>query len=156
MRASASVLVAAPLAVVRDVVMDFEAYPSFLETTTRAQVLREGRGAWEVRFWLRLVRELRYTLELLERPGSAPGAVRIEWTLVEGAFRANDGSWELIPEGPGSTRANYEVDLKLGMYVPRSILNTLLEVSLPANLEAFRSRAEAIARAGSGSAPGDG
>lgn len=132
-----------PPSAVMAVICDFASYPRFLPDTEEATVLRtEPAGRWTVRFAVRIIRRIEYTL-LLERH-EGPGATqRLTWSLVEGAFKANNGGWVLEPlDGGTRTRATYTLDLDIGMFVPGSVLKTLLEHNLPATLEAFKARAE--------------
>lgn len=121
------------------VITDFSAYPSFLPEMEEATVLRYDGQVWIVRFALRVLRRLDYTLRLEAR---SPTVLR--WSLVEGAFKANNGGWDLTPLGEGDrTRADYHVDLDVGTFVPGSLMKTLVHSSLPATLAAFKKEAEA-------------
>jgi coenzyme Q-binding protein COQ10 len=120
-------------------VTDFAAYPRFLPEMEEATVLRQEGDVWVVRFAIRVVRRLEYTLRLEKL-----SPTRLRWSLVEGMFKANNGGWQLSPAADGAhTRADYEIALEIGMFVPGSVLKTLVETSLPATLEAFRREAEA-------------
>lgn len=134
-----SVEIRVPPARLMDVICDFGAYTRFVPDMIESTVLRSGEGEWTVKFALSFIRRVEYTL-LLRREGD----LRLTWSLVEGHFKANSGSWELEPlDGGVATRATYTLDLDLGMFVPGSVLKTLVEHNLPAMLEAFRVRAEA-------------
>ncbi len=120
-------------------VTDFAAYPRFLPEMMESTVLRHEGDVWVVRFAVRVVRRLEYTLRLHKE-----SPTRLRWTLVEGAFKGNDGGWDLTPLADGKrTRADYHIDLEIGMFVPGSVLKTLIETSLPATLSAFKKEAEA-------------
>lgn len=137
-RASLSVDIDAPPAVVMDVITDFASYPRFLPDMSAASVVRQGEGSWEVRFTLRLIRDLIYTLQLTRE-----GAHTLRWTLLEGAFKSNEGRWTLSPLGDGGqTRARYDIDVAVGMYVPGNIVRSLVERSLPETLAAFKAESE--------------
>ena len=124
-----------------DVISDYERYPQFLSDMEAAQVVREDGSVRDVAFTLNLIKRLRYTLRLTEqRP------VRVSWTLVEGMFKRNSGSWTLEEVGPGRTRATYSIDLSVGVFVPGAITQRLVGKTLPATLEAFKARAEGLAR----------
>jgi len=120
-------------------IIDFAAYPTFLPETRQTEVvLREG-AAWEVRFTVRVIRTLQYTLRL-EQEGDRV----LRWSLVEGVFASNDGSWTLEPlDGGARTRATYDIDVQVGMYVPGNIIRSLVETALPRTLERFKAEAEA-------------
>lgn len=129
-----------PPSVLMGVITDFAQYPSFLPDMEEATVLRVDGNVWTVRFAVRIVRRMDYTLEL-----SRTGDTGLAWALVEGAFKLNSGSWELAPIDDGAgTRATYTLELDLGMFVPGSVLKTLLEQNLPATLQAFKVRAEGL------------
>jgi ribosome-associated toxin RatA of RatAB toxin-antitoxin module len=141
------VVVDVPPSVLMTVLTDFGAYPLFLPAMEEASVLARSedgaRASWTVRFAIRIVRRLSYTLRL-ERDGD----LRLRWSLLEGAFRSNDGGWTLEPlDGGSRTRATYEVDLDVGMFVPGSVIKTLVDQDLPRTLAAFKARAEARAGA---------
>ena len=123
---------------VMDVITDFRAYPDFLPEMEAVQILREAAGEWEVRFDLRVIRRLTYTLRLVRT-----SALKVEWSLIEGAFRANDGGWTLEGLDEGTrTRATYGIDLQVGMFVPGNIVRSLTERSLPETLGRFKAEAE--------------
>jgi ribosome-associated toxin RatA of RatAB toxin-antitoxin module len=132
------VLVDVPPAALMAVLCDFAAYSTFLPDMEESTVLRDEGSRWTVRFAVRIIRRIEYTL-LLERHGDD----RLTWSYVGGAFKANSGGWTLTEEAPGRTRAVYDLDLDLGMFVPGSVVRTLLDHNLPATLQAFKHRAEA-------------
>lgn len=122
------------------VVTDYASYPEFLSDMESAELLRrEGEHA-EARFTLNLIKRISYTLKLTER---APYEVR--WSLGQGPFKRNDGSW-LIEERPGGgIRATYNIEVAVGVFLPGSIVNRLVGKTLPATLESFKARAELLA-----------
>lgn len=143
----------APLSLVLEVLEDFERYPELLPDFVSARVLAREPKAFEVAFSLRVVRVLSYTLRLVEEPIDDGGVV-LRWTLVEGAFRTNDGRWTLRPtRGGQSTHAVYEIALRPGMFIPRTLENSLVRHTLPAMLSAFKKRAEELALAAVTSGP---
>ncbi|MCK6505993.1 SRPBCC family protein [Myxococcota bacterium] len=149
-RARQQVEIDAPPAVVLDVICDFGAYPAFLPWLRQVEVVRHERAgpgqprpAWEVRFHLDLIRPLQYTLRLEQDPAGDDGSLGLRWSLVEGAFRANDGSWSLAPLGDGTrTRAIYEIELQTGAWVPTYVMRSIEGRDLPALLDRFRAEAE--------------
>jgi ribosome-associated toxin RatA of RatAB toxin-antitoxin module len=134
-----SVLVAAPPDRFAAVLTDFANYPRFCPDLEEAVVLRSEAAAWDVRFVLRIIRRMEYTLRVARE-----GAYGLQWSLIEGVFRSNTGRWSVAP-AEGGTLATWEVDLDLGMYLPGCVRNTLERQHLPAMLDAFRTRAEALA-----------
>ncbi len=143
--ATSTIEINVPPAVLMAVITDFEAYPSFVTDMQSARVLShdvgEGREVWNVAFSLNMIRKLSYTLRLERR-----GLESVRWSLAEGSFRTNEGGWTLVPLDSGArTRATYEVDLDVGMFIPGSVMKTLIQHNLPSTLAAFKARAEARA-----------
>jgi ribosome-associated toxin RatA of RatAB toxin-antitoxin module len=121
------------------VITDFEAYPDFLPDIVDAKVVSAEDGSWEVRFALHLIRRLDYTLRLVQE-----NPHRIRWTLIEGLFRKNSGGWEIeVLEEGSRVRAHYDIEIQVGMFLPGTLVNTLVQKSLPDMLACFKTRAEA-------------
>lgn len=136
---------------VMSVITDFTAYPEFLPEMQAVEVLRTAPAEWEVRFTVRVIRELTYALRLRQ-----PSPERLDWTLIEGAFKANDGGWELEPlDGGARTRATYRIDLQVGMFVPGNIVRSLTQRSLPDTLARFKAEAERRAAVALGGGVGE-
>ena len=96
-----------------------------------------------MRFGLSLIRELSYTLKLTQI-----GPNLLNWTLLEGAFRSNEGGWVLNPSDDGGrTTAEYRIDVSMSTFVPGNILRSLVERGLPETLGRFKAEAERRARA---------
>lgn len=136
--ATRSIVINAPVERVFDVVTDYARYPEFL--TEAKKVTTSGRQGNEVlvHYEIELMKRIRYTIRVKEtRP------TKMEWSFVEGeVMKDNKGSWVLEPLGEGQTRATYTAELALGPLVPKTIVNALVEGSLPKMLEAFKRRAE--------------
>lgn len=138
--ASRSIVIEVPPAALMRVITDWSSYPRFLPDMEETTLIRGQDGDWTVKFAVRIIRRVEYTLRLVRE-----GETRLRWSLVEGAFKSNDGGWDLEPVAGGAhTRATYTVDIDLGMFIPGSVLKTLLEHNLPATLAAFKKRAESI------------
>ena len=143
--ATSTIEINVPPGVLMEVITDFEAYPSFVTDIQSARVVShdvaEGREVWNVAFTLNMIRRLNYTLRLERR-----GQESVRWSLVEGSFRTNEGGWTLTPLDHGTrTLATYVVDLDVGMFIPGSVMKTLIQHNLPSTLAAFKARAEARA-----------
>jgi len=120
------------------VITDFEAYPDFIPEMVSAKILRQTGDIWEVAFGIHVVRRLDYTLRLVK---ASP--TRVEWSLVSGVFRSNTGSWQLTALSDGQrTKAEYTVDIQVGMFLPGSLVRSLVGKSLPSMLTKFKARAE--------------
>lgn len=122
------------------VITDFESYPEFIPEMVSARIVRHNGDTWEVAFGIHVVRRLDYTLKLVK-----VSPTRIEWKLVTGVFKSNEGSWNLVGLNEGTrTHAEYTVDIQVGMFLPGSLVRSLVGKSLPAMLEKFKERAEAV------------
>ncbi len=144
--AHATVVIGASPADVCAVITDFANYPEFVPDVAQAVVLRTVPGdtpEWTVRFSLRVVRPIGYTLRLWAEPVHPDGTRVVRWSLVEGSvLRANEGSWTLSPCAEGTT-VLYEVSVELALYVPSSLTRLLAGTNLPLMLTAFKDRLEA-------------
>lgn len=121
-----------------ELVTDFESYPSFVPNQSGARILSRDGDRFRVEFELSVAKKLTYVLDLVGTPGRG-----LRWTLVSGdMMKTNTGGWTLEALGDGRTRATYDIDVALKGFVPRSITRSLIERTLPANLEAFRLEAE--------------
>jgi ribosome-associated toxin RatA of RatAB toxin-antitoxin module len=138
--ASRSIVVNAPPEKVYDIVIAYDRYPEWLPEVKKIQTSdRKGNEVkvhYEVDF---KIKTIRYTiLAKEERPK------KMSWSFIEGeVMKDNKGSWVLEPEGEGRTKVTYNVEVAVGPLVPKSILNTLVDQSLPKMLEAVKRRAEA-------------
>ncbi len=138
--ARARALIAAPPEAVWNGITDYAHYNEFMPFTTVSDVKRrEGDTVWfytELSFPLKTIR---YEIKLkLDKP-----RWRVDWTLVEGDLRSNEGSWQLEPYGPGGgeTFAIYTVYVAPGFSIPGFILNKMTQASLPQLIQAVRKRA---------------
>lgn len=121
-----------------ELVTDFESYPSFVPNQSAVRIIEGEDDHWRAEFELLVARRLHYVLDLTGVPGES-----LTWTLVCGdMMQTNNGGWVLEALPDGRTRATYRIDVALKGFVPRSITRTLIERTLPANLEAFRLEAE--------------
>jgi ribosome-associated toxin RatA of RatAB toxin-antitoxin module len=136
-----SVEINAPVEKVWKVISDYEKYPEFLRESKRVTVSnRTDKGC-------RIANEIsvagatvKYTLDMVE---TVP--TKIRWSLVEGQFmKSNNGGWDLVSLGPNKTRADYQIELSVGMLVPKTILNALVDSNLPEMFAAFKKRIEGM------------
>ena len=113
-----SIVIAAPMARVAEVICDFPRYPEWVSAMRRVEVVEEYEDGYarSVRFVIdALVLQDEYTLEY----EYAEDLSRIEWHLVEssGMQRAQDGSYDLVDRGDGSCTVTYtlSVEMAIGM-----------------------------------------
>ena len=123
------------------VITDFASYSSFIPEMKECKIVSSGEGTWDVCFKIHMIRSLEYTLRLVQR-----SPTHVEWSLVSGVFKSNNGSWRLEPINGGSvTRATYSVDISVGMFIPKTVVKNLVGKSLPVMLGQFKRRAESMA-----------
>lgn len=141
--ASRSITINVPAEHLFDTITEYESYPDFIPETLGVEVLKrskkkDGTRVSEVKFDIKVIKQVDYTLRLTEEPNE-----RVSWELVEGrVFKTNSGSWELKAAGKGKTEATYTVDITIGLLVPQAITNMLVGSSLPKMLEQMKDRAE--------------
>ena len=137
--ASRSIVVNAPPEKVYDIVTHYDRYPEWLTEVKKIHTSERKSGEVKVHYEVDFkIKTIRYTiLAREERPK------RMSWSFVEGeVMKDNKGSWVLEPEGEGRTRVTYSVEVTVGPLVPKSILNALVDQSLPKMLDALKRRAE--------------
>jgi coenzyme Q-binding protein COQ10 len=136
--ATRSIVINAPVEKVFDVITQYEKYGEFLSEVKEVRTSGRQGNEVNVHYKIDVVKTIKYTIRAKEeRP------TRMSWTFVEGEFmKDNKGHWLLEPAGEGKTKATYTVEMALGALVPKSVVNALVETSLPKMLEAFKRRAE--------------
>ncbi len=73
---------------------------------------------------------------------SPDGSFKRAWTHRGGDFRANQGSWTLVPIRSGAaTLATYEALMEPNVPIPNWILRQAQQVTLPSMLEGLRKQA---------------
>ncbi|NOJ77358.1 type II toxin-antitoxin system RatA family toxin [Myxococcus xanthus] len=137
--ASRTIIVNAPIEKVFDVITQYERYPEFLPEVKGIRTENRKGNTVDVHYKVDVVKTINYSIHVTEeRP------TRMSWTYVKGEFmKDNQGSWVLVSEGEGKTKATYTVEMALGALVPKSVVSALVETSLPKMLDAFKRRFEA-------------
>lgn len=135
--ASRSIVINAPAERIFDIITDYEKYPEFLPEVKAVRVTGKGTPQTDVHYEVDVMKRIKYTVRMKEeRPRS------VSWTFVTGeVMKDNKGSWTLEPQGD-KTHVTYQLEMALGAFVPKSIVNALAETQLPKMLEAFKQRAE--------------
>jgi len=136
--ATRSIVIAAPAEQVFDVITDYDRYAEFLPEVKQVQSSGRKGNEVDVGYGIDLIKRIHYTLHMVEdRPRS------VRWTFVKGeVMKDNRGSWTLESLPDGKTRATYTIEVGVGPLVPRSVVNALVDQSLPKMLEAFKKRVE--------------
>ena len=140
--ATRSITINAPREKVFDVISDVERYPEFLPEVKGIKVSNKRGAECDVHYVAEVVKTIKYTVHIKEeRP------TRVSWSFVDGEFmKDNRGSWVLEDLGNDTTKATYNIEVTLGALVPKTIVNALVDTSLPKLLENFKKRAESLAK----------
>jgi len=137
-KAQRSIEIDVPPKKVYQVITDFAAYPEFVADVNEVKLIKSGKDEWEAEFGVKIVKQISYTIKLTGKPGKS-----LEWTLVKGFMKKNDGGWLLEPlDGGKRTKATYTVDIEFGLLVPKALINTVMEANFPKMLNAFKKRCE--------------
>jgi coenzyme Q-binding protein COQ10 len=136
--ATRSIVINAPVEKVFDVIVQYDKYPQFLPEVKEVRTSDRKGNELHVHYKVDVMKTIKYSIRVKEeRP------TRMSWSFIEGEFmKDNKGSWVLEPAGEGKTKATYTVEMALGALVPKTIVNALVETSLPKMLDAFKRRAE--------------
>lgn len=121
------------------VIWDVAGYPAFLKDMRNVKILRDGETQKQAEFTLKLIKEVKYTVDLVGVPGKS-----VRWTLLKGFMKKNDGGWTLRDLGNGRTEAVYDIDLELPALVPGRIIKMLQEKELPKMMESFARRIKGL------------
>jgi coenzyme Q-binding protein COQ10 len=136
--ATKSIEINAPVQKVFDVLKEYEKYGEYLSEVKKVRTSNRQGNEVTVHYEVDVVKTIKYSIRMREE---APH--RLSWTFVEGEFmKDNKGSWVLEPVGNDRTKATYTVEMALGALVPKSIVNALVETSLPKMLDAVKKRVE--------------
>lgn len=135
---SQTIAIHAPIKIVYETIVDFESYVDFLPEMKSAHVDWCEDAEMDASFIISVIKEIRYTLHFNLRPPQ-----EVAWELKRGdLFKKNSGSWRLKSLKPERTEAKYSLELELGLWVPKSITQSLVEKTLPETLKRFKNRAE--------------
>lgn len=132
--------VAAPPARTIDVLWDHEKFPQFMPNAKTSRVL-EGKGNDVVVEQVGGQGPINVTLVTRRhRAGN-----HIDWKLVRGDVRQNDGSWDAAAT-PGGTLLTYKVHVVPKGPVPNRVTAFLQKQALPAMCKAVRQRVESVTK----------
>ncbi|MGE0614898.1 MAG: type II toxin-antitoxin system RatA family toxin [Bacteriovoracia bacterium] len=122
-----------------DVITKYEAYPEFVDGVSRIEVERKGPGQSRVKYWLKLIKDIEYVVNMQENREHG----EVKWTLAESSFlNKNEGGWKLTAAGPGRTKVHYSLEVEFKVPVPGLILRGLIKSTLPSTVESFVKRAK--------------
>jgi ribosome-associated toxin RatA of RatAB toxin-antitoxin module len=138
--ATRSIIINAPVEKCYSIISDYERYSEFLPEVKRTRTANRRGNEVDVHYEAEVVKIIKYTVHIKEdRPSG------LSWTLLEGEFmKENRGGWVLEAEGEGRTRATYNIAVEVGLLVPKTIINVLVDTQLPKLLENFKKRIETM------------
>ncbi len=138
--ATRSIVINAPMDKVWAAISDYEKYPQFLPEVKGLRVFNRKGTECDVEYSAEVVKIIKYTVHMKEE---APR--KLSWSFVNGEYmKDNKGGWVLEDAGNGTTKATYNIEVVLGMLVPKTIVTVLVDTQLPKLLENFKKRAESL------------
>jgi coenzyme Q-binding protein COQ10 len=136
--ATRSIVINAPMEKMFAIIVDYEKYPEFLPEVKKIRLSNRKGNEVDVHYDAEIVKNVKYTLRLKEEKPN-----KVSWSFIEGEYmKDNRGSWVLEDLGGDKIKATYSIEVTVGMLVPKSIVNALVDSQLPKTLEAFKRRAE--------------
>ena len=102
-----------------------------------SRIIERDSSRTIAQFTIKVIKEVTYTLAMEEEE---PHTLR--WTLVDGPFMRNSGFWALRELKNGHTHAHYSVDVRVGVFVPKRISDTVVGKTMPTILNHFKDYAE--------------
>ena len=131
-----------PLNKIYQAIIDYKAYPSFVDGMKSVDVQNESADGATVKFNLSLVKEIAYTLKLSHKKDQ-----EVSWTLVNGdMMKSNNGKWTLKDLGNNKTEVTYNLEIELKGFLPGlgMIEKTLVNTNLPLTMKAFGKKAASL------------
>lgn len=120
------------------VISDYERYPEFLPEVKKIRTMNRRGNEVDVQYEAEVVKVIKYTVHMREEAPS-----KVSWSFIDGEFmKDNKGGWTLEDAGNGTTKATYTIAVEVGMLVPKTIVNALVDTQLPKLLENFKKRIE--------------
>lgn len=126
----------------KEVVLDFEKYPEFLDEVKRVEVKERTDEVALVTFFVEVsVGGLEVKTEYTVRYELSDSVIK--WTLDSSPdLSKNDGTWTLEETDDGEVRASYESELITSLPIPEEVQKIFADEQLPKMMQAFRDRAE--------------
>ena len=120
------------------VISDYERYSEFLPEVRKIKTSNRRGAEVDVHYEAEVVKVIKYTVHMKEEKPN-----RVSWTFIDGEFmKDNKGGWVLEDAGNGTTKATYSIEVTVGLLVPKTIVNALVDTQLPKLLENFKKRIE--------------
>lgn len=125
----------APIDLCFQAAADVARYPEFLKATKSVQVFGSG-NVYEAEFTIDVMKPIVYRLRF---ETNAPK--EITWTFVKGeVIKGNEGYWRFTELSESRTKVEYGIQLKFGLFVPKSVEKKLTEKQLPGLIHSFSKR----------------
>ena len=138
--ASRSIVFNAPVEKCFAVISDYERYPEFLPEVRKIKTANRRGVEVDVHYEAEVVKVIKYAVHMKEEKPT-----RVSWTFIDGEFmKDNKGGWVLESRPDGKTHATYNIEVQVGLLVPKTIINVLVDTQLPKLLENFKKRIEAM------------
>ncbi len=137
--AEKSIAINAPIEKVFDVIADFASYEKFLPEIENSEVIEEVEGRKIVAFRMNLMQTVNYTLDFaLNKPAE------ITWKFINGddILKDNSGTWNLTELESEVIDVNYKINVDFNVWLPSSVVESLLNDHLPKMLNHFKERIE--------------
>lgn len=131
-----------PVAKMYQAIVDYKAYPQFVDGMKSVEVVNQAGEAATVKFNLSLIKEVTYTLKLTGDKDKT-----VSWSLVSGdMMKVNNGKWTLKDLGGNKTEVTYSLEVELKGFFPGlgMIEKTMVSTNLPMNMKAFAKRAASL------------
>jgi ribosome-associated toxin RatA of RatAB toxin-antitoxin module len=136
--ASRSIVFNAPVERCFAVISDYERYPEFLPEVKGIKTSNRRGAEVDVQYQAEVVKIIKYTVHMKEEKPT-----RVSWTFIDGEFmKDNRGGWVLESLPDGKTKATYNIEVEVGLLVPKTVITVLVDSQLPKLLENFKRRIE--------------
>jgi len=120
------------------IISDYERYPEFLPEVKRIKTANRRGAEVDLHYEAEVIKMIKYAVHIHEEKPT-----KVSWTLIDGEFmKDNRGGWVLEPLADGTTKATYNIAVEVGLLVPKTIVNALVDTQLPRLLENFKKRIE--------------
>jgi ribosome-associated toxin RatA of RatAB toxin-antitoxin module len=140
-----SQLIAAPAPRIRQILLDFGAYPGWQAGVAECRVLESTAEHWIVETVVDVkLSRVRYVARYRVEGGDAGDWDTLRWDYVRGDLKDLRGRYTLRPQGPQTTLVTVDIAFDLGFFLPGPIKNTIRDRSVRTSLESLRKVAESV------------
>lgn len=121
-------------------VTDFKKYPEILPEVGAIKIKSVTPTSASIEYSVTVIKTFQYTLGMkMKSPES------VSWELEDGSlFKKNSGRWTITPMGPKQCKVNYDLEVEIKLFAPKSITNALVAVNLPRMMKAFADHAKSF------------